>query len=472
MPEARPLRTEAEVASILVAFESRHNLFALNVCEISVWRLIRFPVGFALLNLPLNPAPLPATDLLAAVLRSLYDFSRLPRGSNYAVKSYASALRLRVDAGHEDLYFQRLLERVPGGIRLHTLNATGYSDRVVAGPTLSVDCTAIQVIGSLLARILPVHRGHPTFALIASLLATELGLREFGTKRIQRMFSSFWWQSRMYAWLLRRLKVRSVFAADTGERALLKACHDTGKRFVELQHGIFTSNHPDAIPSAALDEAKESSLLLPDAVALYGEYWKRQLAGSALGKTGRLVNAGASVIEGYRAKRRAQFAPSQECPGLIVTTQGIDRKSLCSFLSGFLGLYRKPCRLAVKLHPAFDNDKELYSKALGGDPRAVIIAGHDEPNTYELIALADVHLSIASACHYDALGIGTPTIVIGLSGYSLVQNLIDSEEALFAANPETLADIVELRSWKTVSDDSSANYYRHGFASNLLPLIN
>lgn len=156
---------------------------------------------------------------------------------------------------------------------------------------------------------------------------------------------------------------------------------------------------------------------------------------------------------------------------MVVTTQGIDRDALIAFLSRFLGRHADPCRLIIKLHPAYDSSRELYVKMLGGDSRVQIVGGRDDPNTYELIAQSDLHLSIASACHYDALGIGTPTLVIGLAGYPLVQGLIDAGDALFAGSPEDLAEIVACRAWKPVSDTVSGKYFSHGFVNNLQPLI-
>ena len=222
---------------------------------------------------------------------------------------------------------------------------------------------------------------------------------------------------------------------------------------------------------SALRAAPAAELLLPDRVALYGDYWLSRQAGSALGKAGRLLSAGSSVIEKFRARRETEFSPAKDCPQMVVTTQWIDRDALIEFLSRFLTLFAEPCVLTVKLHPAYDSSYGLYIKMLGDDSRVRIVNGRDDPNTYELIARSDLHLSIASACHYDALGIGTPTVVIGLAGYPLVQDLLDAGDALFAGSPEALAEIVSQRSWKAVSPAVSSRYYRHEFVQNLLPLI-
>jgi hypothetical protein len=468
---AMSVRTEAEAAAVLAGFETEHRLFELSVRGVSVWRLLRFPVGFALQNLPFSKAPLPRGELLAAFFRSLRDLVRLPTGARYAVKSYVSALRVRGEHGYEDIYFERLLDEVSGGVRLYSLNAPGYFGRKAGSAAPMIDCTAVNVAGALLAKVLPVREGDAVFAKLSELIGRRLGITEFPAGRIRRMFSSFWWQSRLYERILRRLGAKTVFAADTGERALLGACRRLGVRFVELQHGIFTPDHPDSLPVAVLALAEETALLLPDVVALYGDYWLARQADSVLGKTGRLLSVGASVIERFRAMRARDFRPSPECPCLVVTTQGIDRDALIGFLSRFLSLYPEPCLLTIKLHPAYDISLDHYLIMLGSDSRVRIVGGRDDPNTYELIAGADLHLSIASACHYDALGIGTPTLIIGLAGYPLVQSLIDSGDALFAGDSGALADIVARRAWAPVTTTVSDKYYRHGFVQNMSALI-
>ncbi len=465
------VRTEAEAAVILNRFESEHRLFALSVNGISLWRMLRFPVGFALQNLPFERTPPPRRELLQSFLRFLRGLVQLPAGVRYAVKSYVSAMRIRGSAGYEDIYFERLLEEVPGGIRLYSLNAAGYAGRRGASTAPSIDCTLIIILGALLARVFPVREGAASYIRLSALIADDLGLDGFPKERIRRMFSSFWWQSCLYEWVLRRLGVKTVLAADTGERALLAACQRRGICFIELQHGIFTPDHPDALPSSALGTATGAALLLPDRVALYGDYWQSRLSDSALARDGRLLSVGSSIIERFRQQRKAASRSDVECPRLLLTTQGIDRDALISFLSRFLGLLAQPCALTVKLHPAYDRSREHYIRTLGSDSRVQIVSGHDDPNTYELISRSDLHLSIASACHYDALGIGTPTLVIGLAGYQLIQGLLDAGDALFAEDPEALAEIVSRRAWAPVPDSVSDKYYRHGFVQNLLPLI-
>ena len=462
------IRTEAEVSEILEKFECQNKAFSMSIKEISVWRILRTPVGLALQNLPLEQRPLPRYELFKAFFYSLRDLIKPVKTFRFAVKSYVSALRVPNNGRYEDIYFERLLEKMPGGIRLFSLNAASYSSRKHSAIVPSIDCTAILILGNLLARILPVREGDIIFAQLSSIISNNLKLNNFSQRRIRLMFSSFWWQSRIYKLLLRRLGVKVVFSADTGERALLNASQNELIRFIEFQHGIFTENHPDSIPVSSLYNAKNINLLLPDMIALYGDYWVACQSRSILASLDRLFPIGNDLIEKFRGERAVKFTPNRNCPRLILTSQGIGQNTLIDFITQFLELYKGDCILIVKLHPYYDKSPDAYKKALGEDSRIQIINGNQDPNTYELIAQSDLHLSIASACHYDALGMGTPTVIIGIEGYQLVHNLLKAGDAIFAGNPKDLAEIISKRNWKSISKSVSEKYYRSNFFKNLL----
>ena len=78
----------------------------------------------------------------------------------------------------------------------------------------------------------------------------------------------------------------------------------------------------------------------------------------------------------------------------------------------------------VRLHPGYDGDGANYRAIANYDSRVVVMAGDAMPPTHEVIALSDLHLSISSTCHYDALGMGTPTAVLGLPGHASMAELV------------------------------------------------
>ena len=85
------IRTEAEASEILEKFERKNEAFGMSVKGISVWRILRTPIGLALQNLPLEQKPLLRFELFKAFFYSLRDLIRPVKTYRFAVKSYVSA---------------------------------------------------------------------------------------------------------------------------------------------------------------------------------------------------------------------------------------------------------------------------------------------------------------------------------------------------------------------------------------------
>jgi hypothetical protein len=465
-------RTEEEAAKILGRFETEHQLFSYRVRGISVWRILRFQAGITIQNLDLpTPSSIPRRELLMSVIRGFFDFFRLPRKSTYLAMTYASALRVKSADGYADMYFDTLLNSVPGGSKVSFLNAPGYANRFSEAAIRPVfDSTIIFVLSVILARLFPVKDDEGSFKRIAQLAQTSLELQEFSEEKIRKTFSAFWWRASLFEFILRRTSPTAVLVVDAGQYPVILACRRLGIRFIELQHGIYSPNHPDALPATAL-EGGTDCLLLPDYLALYGEYWANRLRCTAAYGNAALVLAGSATIETYRALRQAAFRPDASKLILTLTTQGLDRQSLIDFVRRFLADAPSALQLNIKLHPAYDTDGDVYMAAFGHDERVRILKGSENPNTYELIAHSDAHLSVSSACHFDAIGIGTPTIIIALGGYDLVRDLADAGVAAVVSKPEELLEIVVRRGWLPVTAEIADRYYRKGFINNLKDLI-
>lgn len=461
--------SEAEVAAELQILEKDYGLFSLRVHGFSPWRILRFPVGLALQNIPFQAPSLPKLLLFKACIRSLIDIARLPRAQNYAVKSYSSALRSKSSGGYDDIYFEALSKKFQGGVRFYTVNAAGYDKHLSLWQGATADTTAIVIIGYILSLCFPLREGDDVFEKISTVIAGRLGGNFFSPTRIRRMFSSFWWQSLLYSYLLRYTGVKTVFVADTGERALLKAARENHCLFVELQHGIFTPDHPDVLPINSELDSSDDGLLLPDVIGLYGDYWYNLHRHTLLGRANRIKSVGASLMEDFRLRRPTNL--HRDSLSLLVTTQGLAREELIIFLREFLSACSSPFILNIKLHPIYDINPKPYIDAFGLDGRVNFISGNARPDTYELLTTCNLHLSISSFCHYDAIGLQVPTIVLGLPNHELVLNLVLAGEALLARNGVELADIVATKSWLPVPKTTADKYYHYGFSETLAKWI-
>ena len=237
-----------------------------------------------------------------------------------------------------------------------------------------------------------------------------------------------------------------------------------------MQHGIFSDKHPDNLPAEALRHDRRS-LMLPDLFTVYGDYWMNVLGDSALGRLGRIRAVGAPLIARSRALRDRSFVADPGKPVLTLTSQGLASDQLADFMARFLALCPAPLQLNIRLHPGYEASDHPYAERFADDPRVVLWPGNSRPDTYEMIAMSDLHLSISSACHYEALGIGTPTGIIALPSHEIVRNLADRGDAILIDSPAALADLIGKRGWSAVPSQTSDYYFRGDHVASLRGIL-
>lgn len=462
--------TEKEIARRLAAAESSHGLFAFQHNGIALWRLVRSRIGFSMQGQDLQARRLNnQAALLVRGLRSCVDYglALLKGRRRYVVKTYSSALRTQRDGRYEDIYFDALMTRVGGGSKWSFCNSVAFASRERrAQVKIEFDTSFVQIVSTLLAHIWKFGCDERPFSSLACAVEQSLGKGILSTKQARFLYAKFRWQVFFYSLLLQRQRPAVVCVVNTGEYALMHAAQRNGIRFVELQHGIFSADHPDALPEAALAQAG-GDLLLPDVLAVYGEYWRNYLSGTAIERLGRIIPCGCAVLEEYRGVRRAigEARQGAEPLQILLTTQGLSVGELVGFVSEFLASCDRSLTLNVKLHPIYD-DEAAY-QVLAQDSRVRILGATDPTPTHLLMARADMHVSISSACHYDALAVGVPTVVLGLPGHELLFPLIESGDAVLACSATELAEnvcqLIENR-----SPAEHAEYFcRSGFVQNL-----
>jgi hypothetical protein len=464
-------RSEAEVASILSQFERRRDLFRLTVDGISLWRLLRFEISLAMQNLGLGQRSIPRDEIIASIFRAARQVIFAERGYSYLGATLTSALRRRDERGWHDVYFDCVIDQIEGGAKMAYVDAGGFEDNARHAYRQPVfDDTSVLGLSAVLGRIFRTSNSDATFRQLSEFIVNDLSLSEFTPERIRRKYDVFKWRVTLYRLVLSRLEPRCVLVPNSGQFALLVAAKTLGIRFVEMQHGVFSENHPDSLPAGALGHDHES-LLLPDILTVYGSYWANRLGGTALGKLGRIRVVGAPLIEPGRALRQRKFSPDPTTPILTLTSQGIGIERVANFVSAFLKLYMGPLKFNIRLHPGYEAGASSYGANVTNDSRVNLWPGNSRPDTYEMIAMSDLHLSVSSACHFEALGIGTPTGILALPSHELVLDLARSGDALLIDSPETLAAVVKRRSWGTVQSATSQRYFRDDHICNMREIL-
>ncbi len=432
------LRTQKEVSLLLEAFEKRTGIFDLTVQGVAPWQLLRSSVSFRLQNLPLEKKLIPRGSLYKAYLSFFRPLKLLGFfHTRYVILTYYSGTRLETSGKFKDIWFDDILLGIPGGKKLIKINAPGFEYQVknaLRQPQL--DVSILTVLASLLGKLFPVSDPDRVFEKVAGLM-NELPENSSTPLHVKKVFSQFLWLSWIYKVLLRFISPKACLVQNPGELSLLHAAQALGIQFIELQHGILNRYHPYIFPESLL--TFKNSLLLPDHIAVYGDYWRDELKTSVAGRLGIVKTAGNPVLESYRETKKL-LSPRENI--IVFTTQGIDHDGINRFLTEFLRKTQHQFRLILKLHPSYDSNPSVYQQLLS-DPRVTIQRGNEGLNSLELIVRSKLHLSIASACHYDALAMGIPTVIVKLKGSELMDPLIEAGKALVATSPDDLIKIVE-----------------------------
>lgn len=459
--------SEAEAHSVVREFEDRHRLFHGEVEGTCLWQLVRFEVSVQLQRGGLPKLPLSRKRLLGGLARGLVSYLLPASRIRFLSKTFDSAHRIHSETGFRDIYFDDLWDLLQGGVKMSSCDAAGYEEQISQAFRKPVfDDTAIIAMSALLGRQFPVLRGHSEFEKLGNLLKNELGIEMIDRERLSRLFSVFTWRTRLYQAVLKKFNPEAVLAPDSGQFALMKACSNLALPFVELQHGLFTGVHPNALPA----HASRRTILRPTVFAAYGNFTKVNLKNTLLQTEGRIMPVGAAFIEAPAALRRS-LRPVAGLRTIVATMQGIDREKFSDYLATMLEAAGPNIRLNIKLHPAYDTDETIYQSRLGSDSRVSIWSARSLESTHTLVAKSDLHLSISSATHYDALGIGTPTAVVPLNSYGSVQEILNYDGAFLAADPSELGDRIRRGNIPVVPVSVQDFFFKSDFIGNMKHLL-
>lgn len=446
--------------------ERAHSLFAFRFDGWSAWRVMRNALHGRVSDLPFAAPTHSSFVRVWEAMLATFGFCWLVifgRRRDLVVQTCRSALRVREGSKFLDVNFDGLLKRGHSHLKLVEINSRDFERQAANALFPShLDPVVFSFWGRVLGSFFPVR------AMNFCLTVSELMQRELKVSVDPRWLlmriSTVYWQEKLYGFLLARIRPKAVLVADTGAYALCLASFRRGIRFVELQHGIFDNDHPDAVPLWV--DGSRGELLLPDWLAVRGEYWVRQLEQTRQGRE-CAITVGNEQIDIAR-QRRLQRQPNDRLE-LVLTSQGCDTVQLVSWIEQMIATapLGQDWRLSIKLHPFYDTNPQAFA-GLSDNARVEIVNGGAEPNVFTLLEGADLHLSITSACHFDAVAIGVPTVVIPLAGHEALLPIVDEQQMSLARQP---ANVWSIARNGFVDPGCAQELSFPGFVANLESLI-
>lgn len=450
-----------------IAMERKHDLFALRVDGWSPWRVMRNFVFRKLEDVPLaRPGRPTAVRSIEALIATFRLIRLLWKGEDrdLLVKTCRSGLRVKRGDQFRDVYFDGLLAGDFSYLKMEEINSPDFDEQAAsAARPAELDPVVFTFWGRVLGMLLPAKTG-TLCQSIADTLQRELGLK-IAPGVLRMRISTVYWQAKLYQLMLARIKPQAILVSDTGEYGLRIAASRQKVPFVELQHGIFDANHPDAIPAWVSGSAVD--LILPDILASRGRYWIECLAETRQGRD-HAVPVGNEFIDEARLRRKMRVAA--RTLHLVLTTQGLDSDRLVRWIEAMTEVAPAATdwRLSIKLHPVYDQENRDFS-GLQQDNRIRVIGGSDLPNVFDLLSEADLHLSIASACHFDAAALGVRSVIIPLAGHESLLHTVDEKQIFLAQAPD---DVWRIAAAPELSEVERAHRFSEpNFIANMQKLV-
>lgn len=447
--------TFGESIDFLQAIETRHNLLEHRLDGWSAWCILRFPIQQALVV----PETLPAAKISyrERLALSVADATRpfRPRGSRHVIKTYSSGLVERDGERYKDIWFDDLIEEIGSVFKIEQVNSTMFlSRRTQALIPSDTTTSGIELVASSLARVWRPSRLTGMAQELCRVLEREAGAGIFSEHWISFRLRLFLAQKALYRRLFARIRPRYLLVVNPGEHAAVAAGKELGMVAVELQHGGTTDRYHSGYSWTEYAIPHRGGMPIPDRLFLYGEHTQREIDRHGFwGKSIRVV--GCPRVDQYRNRR---IGPEPGGPRVLLTT-GASIPQVIAFTAEFLRASSDipGLELRVRLHPIYEGSPQAYLEAFRGEERVQVLPGSVDPSTFELLTQASMHASVSSSCHYDALGLRVPTVILALPTHEIVLPLYQAGHALLARSPAELAAIV--RDWRRVRVPSGVSEY-------------
>jgi hypothetical protein len=387
----------------------------------------------------------------------------------YFIKTYTSARAEKKAGLYIDIYFDRLFPRINSYFKIEAINNSKLIYRSVYAKYRSHVYTSIieLYIESLKILDRTVERYTDLARLFSNIFKQEL-LIEIPANTLAEKVANFIWYMKAYGYLLDKIRPEWILTADPGDYPLYAAARDRNIKTVEFCHGFINQMHP-AYSWNDYALSFQQNIPIPDKILVYNDYLRKELQTRKFWGE-RIISVGSLRLDEYRKQDFIKFR-NDRCV-LIFTTEGNFIESSIQFINSFLSITRKnqlPILMIIRMHPVYDRDIRVYKKGFSEYKNIVTIyEGNSEMSTFELIARSHLHMSISSSCHYEALGLGVPTIVLKIGTWNRAMELLESGHGILVSTPIELFNVVKEYRHHIVDPSTKEYYFKPDAVENII----
>lgn len=461
-----------EINSQLQAMEASQDLLRWKVGDWSAWPILRFNLAMIASDLAIDASDI-RLSITKQFIQSIHDVSGLFKEKHPKILLYvASSNRVEQENNYyKDIIFDELLRHVPTYFKIEDVNNRLYLDhsRTALYPS-QMTTSGIFLVTIILSRFFSPRSINRLADVFYNSCREVFHTSKISLKHVRRVLASFYWKKIIYRKLLSHIRPQLLLLQTAYmNHALVAAAKELNIKVIEFQHGLIDRHHPGYSWTSSAASYK-NNMPIPDSIFVYGDYWREELSINGFWNE-ELRTVGSLRLDLYRFRQNSDITnatkTNQLIKKIIVTTQSLEVDHLISFLLEFIKVTTQPIEIHIKLHPR-ESNRLPYETAFRDYPNVRIISAQDSPSTFELLSNCDYHASIHSTCHYEAIGLGKPTIILPFSNYQRMLPLCEKAPgyAFLVRTPSEMDMIIT--QYRNVPIEISDYYFRAGALENML----
>jgi hypothetical protein len=221
-----------------------------------------------------------------------------------------------------------------------------------------------------------------------------------------------------------------------GKEWAVAAAKQSGVPAWELQHGVPDGNIAYFYRAETIEKYKKH-LPVPDQILTFGEYFSERFAKGNIWAPGQMTSIGLARLEHHQRDFQYAAPPPGENVRVLVTSQWTVADRIAEYLEKAVEQLPQNITLSIKPHPSEENMGTYRS--LGN--KVTILDKHEE--YYHLLTQYHIHCSVYSTTILESLGMGVPTVILGLPGSENVIPVTDRGYCKVASTPEDFISIMK-----------------------------
>lgn len=357
---------------------------------------------------------------------------------NVAVITTTTRLRVESNGRYKNIYFDFFEPPLPNTLYVYADSRSGREPAAKPSVFLS-NKAALPAL--LRLKLFPPKDLAKTRALYSDLRAHleqrgHTGLFDLPFAAWKRMFIIYLAKKHLLAKVLSAIEAK-VFIVDCayGKEWAVAAAKQAGVPAYELQHGIPDGNVAYFYEPQTAARYKER-LPVPDKILTFGRYFSENLSRDNLWTADQMVPVGLARLEKLRQDFDYQPPGPGETLRVLITSQWVLTARLVEYLEAAVEKIPPGVKISLKPHP-LEGAAESYRKL--GDKIEILDKTREY---YDLLKNCHVHCSVYSTTLLESIGLGVPTLILGLPGSEAVLPVAEGGFCRMADSPEVFASIL------------------------------